>query len=89
MAAAFVLTTPAVPDSLGMEDEALEAVEYRESLRLLLSQLPDREKRILLLRFFRGMTQTQIAAEMGISQCHVSRLLTVSLAKLRECLLQG
>ncbi|GAA5017041.1 sigma-70 family RNA polymerase sigma factor [Actinopolymorpha pittospori] len=89
MAAVLVLLTPAVVDSLGTEDEALEAVEYREALRLLLSRLPDREKRILLLRFFRGMTQSQIAAEMGISQCHVSRLLTGSLAQLRERLLQG
>jgi RNA polymerase sigma-B factor len=79
---------PAVVDSLGTEDEALEGVEYREALRPLLSQLPDREKRILLLRFFRGMTQSQIAAEVGISQMHVSRLLSRTLAQLRERLLQ-
>ncbi|GAA5024822.1 RNA polymerase sigma factor SigF [Actinopolymorpha pittospori] len=79
---------PAVVDSLGTEDEALEGVEYREALRPLLSQLPDREKRILLLRFFKGMTQSQIAAEVGISQMHVSRLLSRTLAQLRERLLQ-
>src|SRR5690606_13382870 len=78
---------PAVVDSLGSEDEALEGVEYREALRPLLAQLPEREKRILLLRFFSGMTQSQIAEEVGISQMHVSRLLARTLAQLRERLL--
>jgi RNA polymerase sigma-B factor len=75
---------PAVADSLGMIDEALEGVEYRESLKPLLEQLPPREKKILLLRFFGNMTQSQIAAELGISQMHVSRLLARTLAQLRE-----
>jgi len=75
---------PAVSDSLGMVDEALEGVEYRESLKPLLEQLPPREKKILLLRFFGNMTQSQIAAELGISQMHVSRLLARTLAQLRE-----
>jgi RNA polymerase sigma-B factor len=78
---------PAVADSLGMVDEALEGVEYRESLKPLLEALPAREKRILVLRFFSGMTQSQIAAELGISQMHVSRLLARTLAQLREGLL--
>jgi RNA polymerase sigma-B factor len=75
---------PAVSDSLGMIDEALEGVEYRESLKPLLERLPPREKKILLLRFFGNMTQSQIAAELGISQMHVSRLLARTLAQLRE-----
>jgi RNA polymerase sigma-B factor len=75
---------PAVADSLGMVDEALEGVEYRESLKPLLERLPPREKKILLLRFFGNMTQSQIAAELGISQMHVSRLLARTLAQLRE-----
>jgi RNA polymerase sigma-B factor len=75
---------PAVSDSLGMVDEALEGVEYRESLKPLLEQLPPREKKILLLRFFGNMTQSQIATELGISQMHVSRLLARTLAQLRE-----
>ena len=79
--------SPAVADSLGMIDEALEGVEYRESLKPLLDKLPPREKRILLLRFFGGMTQSQIAQELGISQMHVSRLLARTLAQLREGLL--
>ena len=75
---------PAVAESLGMVDEALEGVEYRESLKPLLEQLPPREKRILLLRFFGNMTQSQSATELGISQMHVARLLARTLAQLRE-----
>jgi len=51
-----------------------------------LEQLPAREKQILMLRFFRGMTQSQIAAEIGVSQMHVSRLLNRTLEQLRESL---
>jgi RNA polymerase sigma-B factor len=75
---------PAVAESLGMVDDALEGVEYRESLKPLLERLPPREKRILLLRFFGNMTQSQIATELGISQMHVSRLLAKTLAQLRD-----
>jgi RNA polymerase sigma-B factor len=71
-------------DSLGEDDVALEHVEIRESIKPLLEALPAREKRILLLRFFRGMTQSQIAAEIGVSQMHVSRLLSRTLESLRE-----
>ncbi len=77
---------PAVADSLGIMDESLEGVEYRESLKPLLERLPPREKKILLLRFFGNMTQSQIAAELGISQMHVSRLLARTLAQLRQAL---
>jgi RNA polymerase sigma-B factor len=79
--------SPAVSDSLGATDDALEGVEYRESLKPLLERLPPREKKILLLRFFGNMTQSQIAAELGISQMHVSRLLARTLIQLREGLL--
>ncbi|MFP5335556.1 MAG: SigB/SigF/SigG family RNA polymerase sigma factor [Actinomycetes bacterium] len=68
---------------LAEDDEALEHVENREALRPLLEQLPARERRILALRFVRGMSQAQIAAEVGISQMHVSRLLARTLATLR------
>ena len=78
---------PAVADSLGIVDEALEGVEYRESLKPLLERLPPREKKILLLRFFGNLTQSQIASELGISQMHVSRLLARTLAQLRDKLL--
>ena len=79
--------SPAVADTLGAEDDALEGVEYRESLKPLLAQLPQREQKILVLRFFRNMTQSQIATEVGISQMHVSRLLARTLAQLRDKLL--
>jgi RNA polymerase sigma-B factor len=71
-------------DTMGAVDEELAHVELRESVRPLIEQLPPREKHILLLRFFRQMTQSQIAEEVGISQMHVSRLLNRTLAELRE-----
>lgn len=74
-------------DTLGEEDAALEGVDYHESLRPLIEQLPERERRILTLRFFRDMTQTQIAERVGISQMHVSRLLAKTLEQLREGLI--
>jgi RNA polymerase sigma-B factor len=76
-----------VAETLGTEDEGLEGVEYRESLKPMLERLPPREKKILMLRFFKNMTQSEIAAEIGISQMHVSRLLARTLAQLREGLL--
>jgi RNA polymerase sigma-B factor len=69
---------------LGVVDEGLELVEDRATLRPLLARLPARERTILALRFIRGMSQSQIAAEVGVSQMHVSRLLTRSLGALRE-----
>jgi RNA polymerase sigma-B factor len=69
-----------------MDDEGLAHVEIRESVKPLIEALPPREKRILLLRFFRGMTQSQIAEEIGVSQMHVSRLLNRTLEQLRTSL---
>lgn len=74
----------AEPGFFGALDEALEHVENREALRPLLQRLSARERRILALRFGRGLSQSQIAAEVGVSQMHVSRLLTRSLATLRS-----
>jgi RNA polymerase sigma-B factor len=73
-----------IADSLGADDEALSALEDRETLRPLLAALPERERRIVMLRFFHSRTQAQIAEEMGISQMHVSRLLARTLASLRQ-----
>lgn len=72
-----------VSDLLGEADAALDQVEYRQSLAPLLEALPQRERTIIMLRFFRNMTQSQIAAEVGISQMHVSRLLARTLGQLR------
>lgn len=74
-------------DTLGEEDAALEGVEYHESLRPLIEELPERERQILTLRFFHNLTQTQIAERVGISQMHVSRLLARTLERLRQGLL--
>ena len=76
-------------DAIGIEDENLEHVEIRESLKPLLDALEPREKKILLLRFFKNRTQTQIAEEIGVSQMHVSRLLTRTLDQLRTSLEQS
>jgi RNA polymerase sigma-B factor len=87
------LSAPAGPDTdldiadpIGDLDPGMEAVENRESVKPLLASLPERERRILTMRFFGDMTQSQIAAELGISQMHVSRLLTQTLQKLRMAL---
>ena len=74
----------ALREQIGSEDEALELLEYRTSLMPLLEELPPRERTMLYLRFFRGMTQSEIAERLGISQMHVSRLLAKTLATLRE-----
>lgn len=78
---------PTIGESLGVIDDSLEGVEYRESLKPLLAQLTPRERRILLLRFFGNMTQSQIAGELGISQMHVSRILSRTLTRLHTELL--
>jgi RNA polymerase sigma-B factor len=75
--------------AIGVEDENLEHVEVRESLKPLLDALEPREKKILLLRFFKNRTQTQIAEEIGVSQMHVSRLLSRTLDQLRTSLEQS
>ncbi|WP_304453619.1 SigB/SigF/SigG family RNA polymerase sigma factor [Nocardiopsis sp. YSL2] len=71
-------------DRLGCEEEELELVEERESLRPVLARLPEREQRLLVLRFFGDKSQSEIAAELGCSQMHVSRLLAALLQRLRE-----
>lgn len=74
----------APPPELAVDDQALEDVIDRESLRPLLRRLPEREKRIIVLHFFRGLSQSQIAGELGISQMHVSRLLARTVEDLRR-----
>jgi len=74
-------------DMLGGLDPDLENVENREALRPLLAKLPQREQRIIVMRFFGNMTQSQIATQLGISQMHVSRLLAHAIGVLREGLL--
>ncbi|MCW2791542.1 MAG: polymerase, sigma 28 subunit, SigD/FliA/WhiG [Nocardioides sp.] len=78
--------TSTMLDALGIDDPGLEHVEIRESIKPLLDRLEPREKKILLLRFFKNMTQSQIAEEIGVSQMHVSRLLNRTLEQLRASL---
>lgn len=79
-------SAPSMMATLGVPDVNLEHVEIRESIKPLLEGLGEREKRILLLRFFKNKTQSEIAAEIGVSQMHVSRLLARTLEQLRTSL---
>jgi RNA polymerase sigma-B factor len=74
----------ALADRIGYEDHDLEGVEYVESLKPLIAGLPPRDRKILSLRFVANMTQSEIGEELGISQMHVSRLLSRTLVKLRR-----
>ncbi|MFE6686436.1 RNA polymerase sigma factor SigF [Streptomyces sp. NPDC057743] len=95
--AADSLDTPTNPDSLGPRrtladvvgdhDPALEAIEDLHALAPLLRQLAPRERRIIELRFGQEMTQSEIGAELGVSQMHVSRLLKSTLSTLRTGML--
>lgn len=71
-------------DRLGTADPALDVVVDREAVKPLLTALPERERAILYLRFFKDMSQSSIAEEFGISQMHVSRLISRSCRRIRE-----
>jgi RNA polymerase sigma-B factor len=70
-------------ETLGGDDPGFELVELRAALGPALASLDEREQRIVSLRFYGNLTQSQIAARVGVSQMHISRLLTKALAKLR------
>ncbi len=73
-----------IADGLVEPDTALEHVELRHALRPVLAGLNERERRALLLRFVENKTQSEIAQVLGVSQVHVSRLLSRTLAELRD-----
>ncbi len=75
------------PNQIGTADPGLDQVENRETLHSALAKLPERETAIVRMRFFEEMTQSEIAARMGISQVHVSRLLASTVARLRQAFL--
>ncbi|MDX2592563.1 MULTISPECIES: RNA polymerase sigma factor SigF [Streptomyces] len=77
----------ALGDSLGEPDPGFDLVVDRAAVKPFLEALPERERTILYLRFFGGMTQSRIAQQLGISQMHVSRLLSGCFDRLREELL--
>jgi RNA polymerase sigma-B factor len=76
--------TSTAAEAFGSEDRSFEVSEEWLSVAPALRDLPERERKILYLRFFEGRTQTEIAEELGISQMHVSRLVSQSLERLRE-----
>ena len=76
--------SPGLLGQLGEADPELARAERRAALGPLISELPEREQVMLYLRFYEGMTQSEIAKRLGISQMHVSRLLSRSLQQLRE-----
>lgn len=80
---------PPLKETLGEDDSALAAIDYQESVRPMIERLPERERTILTMRFFRDLSQTEIARRVGISQMHVSRLLRDTLASLRTELLES
>nr|WP_190016533.1 RNA polymerase sigma factor SigF [Streptomyces lucensis] len=77
----------ALQDFIGVEDTALELVEDFHSLAPLIADLDERDRRIIHMRFVEELTQAQIGERLGVSQMHVSRLLSRCLARLREGLL--
>jgi len=74
-------------DLIGGPDPDLERVTDRCALSQAVAELTDSDRRLLALRFFGNLTQSQIAGQLGVSQMQVSRLLTAALAKLRETML--
>ncbi|WP_069162829.1 RNA polymerase sigma factor SigF [Nocardia altamirensis] len=71
-------------ESLGAEEHSYHLVEDYLAVRPLIEELPARERQVLILRFFESKTQTQIAEVLGVSQMHVSRILSNTLNQLRE-----
>jgi len=71
-------------DTFGGDDPSLELLEGWATIAPAVRELSDRDRKVLYLRFFRDMTQSEIAEEIGISQMHVSRILTRTLERLRD-----
>jgi RNA polymerase sigma-B factor len=71
-------------DNVGAEDPRLELIEYRSVVDAAFRARPERERQVLALRFDEDLTQTEIAARIGISQMHVSRLIRRALDRLRK-----
>ncbi|MEU2014404.1 sigma-70 family RNA polymerase sigma factor, partial [Nocardia sp. NPDC019302] len=73
-----------VAETFGEEDPSYDLTDEALAVAPLLAELPERERRVLRMRFFEGCTQAQIAAALDVSQMHVSRVLSRTLAELRE-----
>jgi len=74
----------ALVDTLGGPDHGYDRVVFREAVKPRLRRLPQRERDILYMRFFRDMTQSRIADELGISQMHVSRLISRTCGRIQQ-----
>ncbi|MER6222718.1 RNA polymerase sigma factor SigF [Streptomyces sp. 900105755] len=77
----------ALQDFIGTEDAALELVEDFHALAPMIAELDERDRKLLHMRFVEELTQAQIGERLGVSQMHVSRLLSRCLARLREGML--
>jgi len=89
------LDTPATEDGaapidvLGGDDPSIEVLEEWATIAPVVRELPKRERTVLYLRFFRGLTQSEIAEHVGVSQMHVSRILAQTLRTIREAVGPG
>jgi len=70
----------------GEADDTLEDAPVRVALQEAMNTLPERERRVVYLRFYLGLTQSEISEEIGVSQVHVSRILRATLAQLGDTL---
>ncbi|MGW1275301.1 sigma-70 family RNA polymerase sigma factor, partial [Streptomyces sp. NPDC002491] len=77
----------ALADFIGAEDQALELVEDFQALAPLIAELDERDRQIIHMRFVEEFTQAQVGERLGVSQMHVSRLLSRTLARLRDGML--
>ncbi|MDX5569941.1 sigma-70 family RNA polymerase sigma factor, partial [Streptomyces sp. ID05-04B] len=77
----------ALQDFIGAEDRALELVEDFHTLAPLIAGLDERDRQIIHMRFVEELTQSEVGERLGVSQMHVSRLLTRTLARLRDGML--
>jgi len=77
-------TGEAVADQLGDEDRAFDQLEQELTIASLLDGLSERARLIIHLRFYEGLTQSEIATRLGLSQMQISRLLTQALSELRS-----
>lgn len=74
---------PSPVETMGGTDPSLESIDRWIAIAPAIKDLSDRERRVLYLRFFSEMTQSEIAEEIGVSQMHVSRILSNTLERLR------
>ncbi len=81
--------TQTLGSTMGEEDPELEQVDLRQTVQPLLRTLPERERTVVVLRFFHGMSQSQIASRVGVSQMQISRILSRTLARLRDQITDG